>query len=597
MVKTCPRRNGKRSLPMYSFVLAILLSFLAIAVILSNHVTHADRVADARVTNGIDDNASDRARIGEAFAKLPLSFEADQGKAAKGARFLSRGGESSVFVTSTEMVLALRKSESRSHVLRMKLAGASPNASGSGTNELPGKVNYITGSDPHRWRTDIPTYATVKYENVYPGIDVVYYGNQRQLEYDFRLRPGADPRRIRLAFDGAQHLSISEQGDLVLGTGGGDIVLKKPTIYQEIDGEKHDISGSYLLHGRHGVGFEVGDYDRAKPLVIDPTLVTLKVFGGSGDDRGRGIAVDSSGNAYITGNTTSTDFPTTSPFQGAFGGGTGSGDDFVVKLNPQGTVAYSTYLGGSGNDQGNGIAVDSLGNAYITGTTSSTNFPRANALQNTFGGGTSDAFVTELNATGSALIYSTYLGGSGADTANGIALDSSNNVYITGFTSSINFPTRNALQGSLGTGGSQNAFVTKLNAAGSALVYSTYLGGNSSDTGSGIALDSANNAYVAGFSYSSNFPTMNPFQSTLKGFPNAFVSKLNPAGSALVYSTYLAAAVMTEHMALQLMLREMRMLQARLPRTIFQLRMHIKLILKVFYRTRSLPRSIQRAVP
>ena len=453
-------------------------------------------------------------------------------------------------------------------VLRMKLVGANPSAQVTGLDELPGKSNYFIGNDPKKWRTNVPTYAKVRYENVYPGIDLLYYGNQRQLEYDFVVSPGADPRTIRLAFpsrdrEGAGALRIDDQGDLLLGAEGSELRLHKPVVYQEINGERQSISGKFVIQKDHQVGFEVARYDASKPLIIDPVLVYSTYLGGSGDDRGSGIAVDSSGNAYVTGLTLSSNFPTTS---GAFQ--TSGVGCFVTKFNPAGTaLAYSTLIN---NGECLAIAVDSAGNAYVTGDTQSTNFPTANAFQAVYGGGTCgfpgvsypcpDAFVTKLNATGSALVYSTYLGGSGEDYGGsgqdyglGIAVDSSGNAYVTGYTSSTNFPTKNAFQAAFTAvncpPGSDpypcfNAFVTKLNAAGSALVYSTYLGGSGDDNGSGIAVDSSGNAYVTGYTHSTNFPTTaNAFQPAFGGGSiHAFVTKLNAAGSALVYSTYLGGS-------------------------------------------------------
>jgi hypothetical protein len=261
-------------------------------------------------------------------------------------------------------------------------------------------------------------------------------------------------------------------------------------------------------------------------------------LGGSGEDAGTGIAVDSSGNAYVTGYTRSTNFPTANALYATYGGG--NADAFVAKLNAAGSaLVYSTYLGGSGEESSGGIAVDSSGNAYVTGSTPSTNFPTANALYATNGG--ADAFVAKLNATGSALVYCTYLGGSGLDVGPDISVDSSGNAYVTGFTNSTDFPTANALYASYG-GGNLDAFVAKLNAAGSALVYSTYLGGSGEDLGHGIAVDSSGNAYVTGYTLSTNFPTANALYATQGGGNDGFIAKLNAAGSALVYSTYLGGS-------------------------------------------------------
>jgi hypothetical protein len=410
-----------------------------------------------------------------------------------------------------------------------------------GLEELPGKVNYFIGNAAWQWRTDIPTYARVKYQAVYPGVDLVYYGNQRQLEYDVIVAPGADPAVIQLAFEGASKLEINDHGDLVLHTGDGEMRLQKPVIYQETHGVKQAIPGRYVLKGHHQVGFHVAKYNASKPLVIDPVLSYSTYLGGDDFDRGQGIAVDAAGNAYVTGTTTSTNFPTAGPLQAALNG---LSDAFVTKLNATGSaVVYSTYLGGSGVDGALALAVDSAGNAYITGLTDSTDFPTRNPIQAATGG-SFDAFVTKLNATGNALIYSTYLGGSDFEQGFAIALDSGNNAYVTGRTQSTNFPTALPVQATLG--GSSDAFIAKLNAAGNTLVYSTYLGGADFDEGHGIAVDSAGNAYVTGTTQSTNFPTALPVQAAFGGASDAFVTKLNAAGNALVYSTYLGGASFDE---------------------------------------------------
>jgi len=500
-----------------------------------------------------------------AYGKLPLSFEANRGQADPEVRFLARGKGYTLFLTATETVLSLpelaahgnpgrhEKQAGKTTVLRVKLVGGNPEAEVVGLEELPGKSNYFIGNDPSKWRTNVSAYAKVEYRDVYPGVNLVYYGNGRQLEHDFVVAPGVDPRQIRLAVEGADRMELDAQGDLVLRAGNGDLHLRKPVVYQEIDGARQEVSGSYVLGTPHSafrtphsveVGFQVAAYDATRPLVIDPVLVYSTYLGGSGADLGYGIAVDSTGSAYVTGSTGSTNFPTATALQAtlcgpydAFGG---SDDAFVAKLNATGSaLIYSTYLGGSGTDLGYGIAVDSAGNAYVTGSTGSTNFPTASALQATFGG-PNDAFVAKLNATGSALIYSTYLGGSGLDVGSGIAVDSAGNAYITGYTESTNFPTASPLLAA--NRGARDAFVAKVSATGSALLYSTYLGGSGDDRSYGIAVDSGGSAYVTGITGSTNFPTASALQATVGGPNDAFVAKLNATGSALLYSTYLGGS-------------------------------------------------------
>ena len=441
-------------------------------------------------------------------------------------------------------------------------------------------------------------------------MDLVYYGNQGgQLEYDFVVAPGANPSAISFAIDaagqagsrqkavGSGQYKIDSNGDLFVKTDGGELVFHKPLVYQEAECEvrgpssgvedetgnskleiqnsgnhqspivnRQFLDGQYALDAQDQVHFALGPYDKSKPLVIDPVLSYSTYLGGSsghyfGVDRGLGIAVDSSGSAYVTGSTTSANFPTANPLQGSLEAAPGGGNAFVTKLNSTGSaLVYSTYLGGSGlADNGYGIAVDSFGDAYVAGWTRSTNFPTVNPIQASPGGSWGTAFVAKLNSTGSALVYSTYLGGSGnpayyeGDVARGIAVDSSGNAYVTGYTYSTDFPTIPTNQNfsiggasnSAGLTGIQNAFVSKLSPNGTALVYSTYLGGNFVDGAAGIAVDSSGNAYVTGNTASTDFPTANPFEASLtsaNGGGNAFVTELNSTASALVYSTYLGGS-------------------------------------------------------
>lgn len=569
-----------------------------------------------------------KAMINDRYGHLPLSFEPNQGQTDAQVKFLSRTAGETLFLTATEAALVLSSrgeqeglsrtdpyslSKWRDSMLRMKLLGASRDAEVAGLKRLPGLSNYFLGSDPSTWRTSIPTYAKVRYAQIYPGVDLVYYGNQRELEYDFVVAPGADPGQIRVAIQGTSKLWIDPEGNVVLRCKAGDIRLQKPRIYQEVGGKQVAVVGGYKLKG-HVLRFAVAHFDHHRPLVVDPVLTYSTYLGGSGGvggdfanaiavdssgnayitgvttsstdfptknpiqptnhgrfnvfvtklnnagnqllystylggsgsggDLGQGIAVDSAGNAYVTGLTSSTDFPTTSGvFQSTFGAGQYHG--FVTRLNPSGTaLMYSTYLGGSGNDRGLGIAVDGSDNAYVTGDTTSTNFPvTAGAFKSTCSGGPFHGFVTKINATSTApLVYSTYLCGTGDDAGTGIAVDSSGNAYVTGGTSSIDFPvTPGAFQTVNKSGGSSDAIITKLNSSGSGLVYSTYLGGTGVDQGAGIAVDGSGNAYVTGYTASANFPvTAGAIQSTYGGGPyDVFVAELNSTGTALVYSTYL----------------------------------------------------------
>jgi len=507
-------------------------------------------------------NLSVSPSVVENYGKLPLAFEANQGQSDPEVKFLSRGAGYSLFLTSTDAVLTLRQTskqeagapgvrvrnspekalrESRSAVLRMKLVGSNAKTEVTGQDELPGKSNYFIGNDPKKWHTKVRQFEKIQYENVYPGVNLIYYGHQRELEYDFMLQPGADPQAIRLGIEGARGLRL-EHGDLVLTSAAGDVHLRSPHIYQEANGVRSEVRGGYVIKGKNEVGFEVAAYDRRRALVIDPVLAYATYLGGSSEDDGSAIAVDSAGNAYITGTTLSTDFPTANAIQPVTHE---PREVFVTEMNADGTaLVYSTYLGGSGSDFGGAIALDSAGNAYVAGATDSTDFPTINAIQSTNHGNT-DFFVTKINADGTALVYSTYLGGSGLDFNPDIAVDSTGHAYLTGTTNSTDFPTKNAIQPVYG-GGDFDAFVTKINAKGGAIVYSTYLGGSLHEECSAIAVDSAGRAYVTGFTESTDFPTKNALQPTNHGGPNnnfdAFVTKINATGTALVYSTYLGGS-------------------------------------------------------
>jgi hypothetical protein len=501
----------------------------------------------------------------EGYGKVPLSFEANQGQSDSRVRFLSRGNGYSLFLTSNEAVVVLRQSEAdqsrndlrvartavgarhrKSAVVRMRLVNANPRPQAAGHDELPGKTHYFIGNDPARWRTNIPTYAKVRYEGVYPGIDLVYYGNQGRLEYDLVVAPRADPGVVALAFEGAREVRIDARGDLVLTVEGGEVRQHKPVVYQEVAGVKREVVGRYVMKGPCQVGFRVAAYDPSRPLIIDPVLVYSTYLGGSSVEVGHDIAVDGAGRAYIAGVTGSTDFPTTAgAFQTTNGGGEQfNGDAFVAKLNASGSgLVYATYLGGSADEQRVDVAIDETGNAYVTGDTTSTDFPTTAGAVQTTSAGDIDAFVTKLNATGSGLVYSTYLGGSSLDAGTGIAVDGAGSASVTGFTLSTNFPTTAGAVQTTYAGGNGDAFVTKLNAAGSGLVYSTYLGGSDVDTGFGIAVDGAGSAYVTGSARTSFPTTAGAAQTTYAGGNgDAFVTKLNATGSGLVYSTYLGGS-------------------------------------------------------
>jgi hypothetical protein len=558
------------------------------------------------------------------YAKLPMNFEATQAETGRRSTFQSRAAGYAVSIAPDRTVLALaglphpsaRSSKTmpgsakaqpfpatnRPTIVGMRLVGANARAKMVGLSELEAKSNYYLGSDPAKWRTGIPHYEKVQCKDIYAGIDLVYYGNRDQLEFDFVVSPGANPELVRLTFEGSESIRIDENGDLVIHTSDREVKLRTPTTYQVRDGQRRVIAAQYGITGENEVSLQVAAYDKRSALVIDPVLSYSTYLGGSDEDFGLNIATDNAGNAYVSGYTVSTNFPlqghsllnssqggvdafvskfgptgvllystylggngddfglsitadysqniyvtgqtysTNFPVKNALQSSSGGGSDaFVTKLNRSGELDYSTYLGGNSDDVGTFIAVDPAGYAYITGQTLSTNFPTENALQSANAGG-SDAFVTKLNPSGSELVYSTYLGGSGNDDeAYGIAIDQFRNAYVVGYTNSGDFPTKNALQPY--PAGGYDAFVTKLNSSGSALVYSTYLGGSGDDNGLDIAVDRLGNAYVTGGTQSSDFPTTaGAAQPQLNGFGNAFISKLNAEGSLLVYSTYLGGS-------------------------------------------------------
>ena len=499
--------------------------------------------------------------LARGYGKVSLAFETNRGQTDPRVQFLSRGPGYTLFLTSGEAVLKLSASRAKRRagperfglgkpsreeapaVLRLRLLRANPSPTVTGQEQLPGRSNYFRGNDPRKWRMNVPSYERVCYAGIYPGIDLVYYGNPRRLEHDFVVAPGAEPSAIAFAVRGAERQHIAANGDLVLRVRGGEVRLQRPILYQEVEGTRREVAGSYRIRRTGEIGFAVGSYDRQRTLVIDPVLSYSTYLGGSDYDLGQAIAADSSGNAYITGSAVSIDFPAQNPAQATFGGG--GADVFVAKLNSSGSaLLYSTYLGGSGFESGQGIAVDGSGNAYVTGYTLSTDFPTHNPLQAANGGGGGyDGFVVKLDATG-ALAYSTYLGGSGTDVALRVTANAAGNAYVTGYTSSSNFPTQNAVQPAWA--GSLDSFVTVLNPAGGAMLFSTYLGGGNLDIGLGVAVDLSDNVYLTGATFSTDFPTGGALQPALAGSSDGYVTKLDPTGGAILYSTYLGGTLAEE---------------------------------------------------
>jgi len=551
------------------------------------------------------------------LTRLPLNFEANQGQTDPQVRFLARGSGYALFLTPAEATFRLRSARDpeRSSVLKMGLIGANASAPISGERPRSARSHYFRG------RSAAPrhaaTFAQVRSWNVYPGVDLLYYGRQRSLEYDFLVRPGAETQNIRWRLEGAEQIRPGQGGDLTVSTGEGALQLRHPVCYQEKEGRREPVSAEYVLLARNEIGFQIGDYDHSRPLVIDPVLDYSSYLGGSGEDTATGLqlirditgavtdvvitgattsvnfpttvgsydhfreqgaspdrdlyvarfnsgganliystylggtgddlpsrlAVDLLGSVYVTGQTRSRDFPTTF---GAFDRGlNGASDAFLTKLNPDGdALVYSSYLGGQQEDRGTDVVVNSGGQAFVSGVTNSANFPTANAAQANYGGGTTDGFVAGLSPTGTALVFGTFLGGGRPDEALGLAVDVFDSLYVTGWTLSSDFPTTvGAFQRSLRNAGflyAADAFVVNLDSAGGAPLYATYLGGTGIDIANGIAVDNQGSAYLTGSTQSADFPvTSGAADVSLSGTTDAFVAKLDYFGYSLSYATYL----------------------------------------------------------
>jgi hypothetical protein len=500
----------------------LLLSFIAIPAISPRPAASMARSAGAAQAAAEDDGAvANEQPGGTPFTRLPLRFELNVGQTDPQARYIVRCPQGVAFLTDSELALRVCAPASaprsqanqqataapllanrESAVVHIKAVAATPHPSVSGLDALPGKTNYFIGKDPRHWRAGVPSYARVKVANLYPGIDLTYYGNEAgQLEYDFNVAPGADPGQIALAIEGAEKVRIDESGDLVLQTAVGEVRQRAPRLFQQEDGARREIAGGYVFKGAREIGFAVASYDAGKELVIDPQLVYATYLGGTGSDNINGLAVDAAGAAYVTGSTTSLDFPIRNPMQP---GGAGQ-FAFITKLSADGSsLDYSTFFGGSNGDTGLGIQVDSSGAAYVAGFTGSTDFPLKNPIQNALAGNL-DLFVTKLNPDGASLAYSTYLGGSSLELPRGIQLDTHQNVYVFGRTASTNFPTHNPTQATYG-GGNTDGFVAVINGDGAALLFSSYIGGSGDDTVDSLVLQAQlGNLFVFGVSTSPEF--------------------------------------------------------------------------------------------
>ena len=567
-----------------------------------------------------DTDAATKNKAAIQYARMPIAFELNRGQSDPQVKALARGAGYGLFLTSEESVLVLAHGLGKTSVLRTKLVGANTSARVLPVDPLPGTVNSFIGNDRAKWQTDVPTFAKVKYEGIYPGVDLIYYGNQGQLEYDFVVAPGADPQAIRFAIAGAK-VRIDSHGDLVMRTKLGEVRHHKPVIYQNIDGVRQPVTGRFVRRAANEVAFQLASYDHRHDLVIDPTLAFSTFLGGSGTDEARAVIVDSLGdtliggvtsslnypvalcgtppvepcaanpppygtyaggstdafftviffqplipngplgselfistyfggngsdalnglailqNAFVptvfaVGTTTSTNIPLTNPLQPTNGGGN---DAFVAVLKFPNIVEFATYLGGSGNENGNAITLDSLGNIIVVGSTTSTNFPTVNAIQPANAGGT-DCFVTKINNVYTGYVYSTYLGGAGTDVANSVADGAGDVAYIVGQTSSASFGTFRQASGAAGT--AYKGFLAALSSSGQAEVFPTEIfGGNGTTYTKGVALDPGGNIWLTGYTTSTTFPTMNPIQASNAGGADAFLMEYNTSG-ALEFSTY-----------------------------------------------------------
>lgn len=500
-----------------------------------------------------------------AYARVPMRFEKNQGQSDPSVRFTSRGSGYTLFLTDAEAVLALTQAsrpgaKAEKAVVRMGLVGARQ-AKVAAVGPEHGKSNYFRGNDRRKWRRDIPNYGKVSYDEVYPGVDLVFYGKQRELEYDFVVAPGADPSRIRMEFSdlsrSARRPALSAAGDLVLPVDGGQVVQKKPFAYQTVNGKQRPVACDFVLNGEQNVGFRLAAYDPKLPLVIDPILTFATYLGGTAEDEALAVCGDAFGNVYVTGRTDSNNFPLQQPYQDVR---FGDDDLFITKLNAAGCEhVYSTYLGGAtaqdgfdrADDKGAGVAVDASGNLHVVGSTSCTDFPTtAGALQQSVSGAGGDGFVAKLNPQGNDFLYCTYLSGdqAGLDGATAVAIGFKGHAYVVGSTGSASFPTTpGAVQPEYG-GGPSDGFIAKFALDGQSLVWSTFLGGGATAKSDGadyindIALD-PNNVhdsiiYVTGKTESYDFPLYRPFQIEVRKF-DAFVTKLDEGGDRILYSTYL----------------------------------------------------------
>ena len=559
----------------YRHIGVALAALVAIAMYASLRPLHAK--GDS--TNAVNGAAKNSQRNSTAlkqralahYAALPVSFEPNQGQASPEVRYVARSKGYSLYLTSSGATMEVRRGNIDSEVLsmmrnkrlgpaktmrmleerrhnatanhsysaavQMQMVNANPKAQLVASDLQLGKVNYLVGRDRAKWHSNIPLYGRVEYKQVYDGVDVAFHATGSQVEFDYLVNPNADPAQIALKFDGAERVRTTAGGSLVLSTAAGDVQLLKPVAYQGEGASRKLVDASFAVKGNR-VSFRLGEYDRSRELIIDPTMIYSTYFGGSLVDYGTGIAVDSSGNEYVTG---TTDSPVVPP--GSSGAVSGF-DGFLIQISPSGALNYTTIFGGSADDIPGAIAVDSQG-VYIAGTTDSTDFPvTTGAAQTTFGGGgtngNNDAFAITFTLAG-AENWGTYIGGNDSDSGLGVAVDSSHNVYVVGETFSTNLPVKNPISGetaiNLGknSGTNDDGYIAVVNSAGSSFNMVSYIGGSSADTATGIALDSSGNVYICGATTSSDFPvTSGVVQGSIKvaGNDNAFVVAIKASSFA-----------------------------------------------------------------
>ncbi|TWT20209.1 hypothetical protein FQY83_10740 [Luteimonas marina] len=510
---------------------------------------------------------ADVTRLQHQYGQLPLTFEANRGQSAEEVKFLSRGPGYTLFLTPTEAVFALspprgepdpdpaassvleqqstsRESDARLGIVRMSLVGANPNPAIEGADRQEGKSNYFFGNDPSKWIRNVAHYGKVRYSGVYPGIDLEYYGNPQQLEYDFIVAPGIDPAQIVVQMDAHGEMALDAEGNLLIDTGRGLLKQYKPVIYQAMEHGRSLVEGGYKILSSNRIGLGIGSFDPTLPLVIDPVVEYSTFLGGSGwDTVNDGITINHEGDVYIAGGTTSPDFPGAVPYPGTPTPVTGGAyQAFIAIVSADGSrLRRATYFGGDAGAHADDIALDKTGNILVSGSTASTDFPVVSAIQAANGGGANDAFVVKFGPGLDVIHYSTYLGGSGAERGIDIHTDLQGAVYVSGMTTSADFPvTAGAFQTTMG--GQQDLYVIKIDPTGSEVVYSTFFGGSANEVTGRLAVDAAGSAHIAGTTYSADMPVHNAVQPALRGSLDALVAKLSPNGDSLVFSTYLGGA-------------------------------------------------------